>query len=251
MSTTKNTPEVQRVSQPAQLFIGLMGLGGAAIVGWVALSVRAWPHLPFLAMLAIAVPASRLKLKLPGLNGNMSVNLPFILLAAATLSAFEAVLLGVLSAVIQSLPRGGGKIKAVQVIFNLSTMAIAVGLASGILHGGAHVLSAWASTSRLLVVAGTGLLLAQTFPVATIISLTEGGSLHRIWFHIFQLSFPYYVLSTGITSLMTTISQHLGWQIPLLTLPLMYAIYRSYQLYFRAAEAQPSALLRAKAAATS
>ena len=248
MSTTKNTSEVQRVSQPAQLFIGLMGLSGAVVVGWVALTVRAWPHLPFLAMLAIAVPASRLKLKLPGLNGNMSVNLPFILLAAVTLSAFEALVIGIVSTAIQSLPRGGGKIKAVQVIFNLSTMAIAVGLASGILHGGAHVLSAWASTSRLLVVAGTGLLLAQTFPVATIISLTEGGSVHRIWFHIFQLSFPYYALSTGITSLMTTISQHVGWQIPLLTLPVMYAIYRSYQLYFRAAGSQPP-LLRAKAAA--
>ncbi len=178
----------------------------------------------------------------------MSVNLPFILLAAVTLSAFEALVIGMLSAAIQSLPQGGGKIKAVQVIFNLSTMAIAVGLASGILHGGAHVQSAWASTSRLLVVAGTGLLLAQTFPVATIISLTEGGSVHRIWFHIFQLSFPYYVLSTGITSLMTTISQHVGWQIPLLTLPVMYAIHRSYQLYFRAAGSQPP-LLRAKAAA--
>ncbi len=248
MSTTKNTSEVQRVSQPAQLFIGLMGLSGAVVVGWVALTVRAWPHLPFLAMLAIAVPASRLKLKLPGLNGNMSVNLPFILLAAVTLSAFEALVIGIVSTAIQSLPRGGGKIKAVQVIFNLSTMAIAVGLASGILHGGAHFLSAWASTSRLLVVAGTGLLLAQTFPVATIISLTEGGSVHRIWFHIFQLSFPYYALSTGITSLMTTISQHVGWQIPLLTLPVMYAIYRSYQLYFRAAGSQPP-LLRAKAAA--
>src|SRR6266852_6988564 len=145
MSTTKNTLEVQRVSQPAQLFIGLMGLSGAVVVGWVALTVRAWPHLPFLAMLAIAVPASRLKLKLPGLNGNMSVNLPFILLAAVTLSAFEAVVLGIVSAAAQSLPREGSKIKPVQIIFNLSTMAIAVGLASGILHGGVHVLSVWAS----------------------------------------------------------------------------------------------------------
>src|SRR6266446_4381364 len=141
MSTTKNTPEVQRVSQPAQLLIGLMGLGGAVVVGWVALSVRAWPHLPFLSMLAIAVPASRLKLKLPGLNGNMSVSLPFILLAAVTLSTFEALVLGILSAGVQSLPRGQNKIKPIQIIFNLSTMAIGVFLASVILHGGVRTLS--------------------------------------------------------------------------------------------------------------
>jgi hypothetical protein len=202
-------------------------------------------------MLVIALPASRLKLKLPGLNGNMSVNLPFILLAAVTLSALEALVLATVSAIVQSLPRDGSRIKPVQMIFNVSIMAIAVGLASGILHGGAQFVSAWASGATLLVLAGTGLLLVQTLPVATIISLTEGGSLHRIWFQIFQISFPYYVLSTGITSLMTTASKHVGWQVPLLTLPVMYAIYRSYDRYFREAGAQPSPLLRANAAAAS
>ena len=250
MISPAKTQEVQSISQPARLFIGLIVLGGAAVIGWVALGVRAWPHLPFLAMLAIALPASRLKLKLPGLNGNMSVNLPFILLAAATLSAFEALVLATVSTVVQSVPRDGNKIKPVQMIFNVSTMAIAVGLASGILHGGSHLLSAWASAATLLGLAGMGLLLTQTLPVATIISLTEGGSLHRIWFHIFQLSFPYYVLSTGITSLMTTVSQHVGWQIPPLALPVMYAIYRSYRLYFQGA-AQSSPPLRAKATAAS
>lgn len=250
ISPTK-TQEVQSISQPARLFIGLTVLGGAVVIGWAALGVHVWPHLPFLAMLAISLPASRLKLKLPGLNGNMSVNLPFILLAAVTLSAFEALALATVSAAVQSVPRDGNKIKPVQMIFNVSTMAIAVGLASGILHGGAHLLSTWASAATRLVLAGTGLLLAQTLPVATIISLTEGGSLHRIWLHIFQLSFPYYALGTGITSLLTTVSKHVGWQIPLLALPVMYAIYRSYSLYFREGGAQPSPLLRAKAAAAS
>jgi hypothetical protein len=251
MTTSTKTQEVQSISQPARLFIGLTVLGGGVVIGQAALGVRTWPHLPFLAMLAIALPASRLKLKLPGLNGNMSVNLPFILLAAVTLGTFEALALATVSAAVQSLPRDGSKIKPVQMIFNVSIMAIAAGLASGILHGGGHLLSTRASAATLLVLAGTGLLLAQTLPVATIISLTEGGSWHRIWFHIFQLSFPYYVLSTGITSLMTTASQHVGWQIPLLALPVMYGIYRSYRLYFRGAGAQPSPLVKARAAAAS
>jgi hypothetical protein len=250
ISPTK-TQEVQSIPQPARLFIGLTVLGGGALIGQAALGVRTWPQLPFVAMLAIALPASRLKLKLPGLNGNMSVNLPFILLAAVALSAFEALMLATASAAVQSLPRDGSKIKPVEMIFNLSIMAIAVGLAGEILHGGGHVLLPRASAATLLILAGMGLLLAQTLPVATILSLTEGGSWYRIWFQIFQLSFPYYVLSTGITSLMTTVSQHIGWQIPVLALPVMYGIYRSYLLYFRRVEAQPSPLLRAKAAAAS
>jgi len=193
--------------------------------------------------------SSRLKLKLPGLNGNMSVSLPFILLAAVTLSTFEALVLGILSAGVQSLPRGQNKIKPIQIIFNLSTMAIGVFLASVILHGGVRTLSVWASASGLLVLAGMSLVMAQTLPVATIISLTEGGRLLRIWFSIFQLSFPYYVLSTGITSIMTTISKHVGWQIPLLTLPVMYGVYNSYRLYFRSTEARAATGLITKAAA--
>ena len=43
----------------------------------------------FLVIFALALIASRLKVKLPGLNGNMSVNLPFILIAAVQLSLFE------------------------------------------------------------------------------------------------------------------------------------------------------------------
>ena len=54
----------------------------------------------------------------------------------------------------------------------------------------------------------------------------------RVWSSIFHLSFPYYVASAGITSMVTAASRHVGWQIPLLVLPVLYAIYRSYQLYF-------------------
>jgi hypothetical protein len=238
MSTTKDAQQAQHISQLARVFVGLMALGGAAVVTLVALGAHPWFHSPFLVISVIAVPASRLKLKLPGLNGNMSVSLPFILLAAATLSTLEALVLGILSAGVQSLPREQNKIKPIQIIFNLSTMVIAVFLASAILHGGVRALSIWASASGLLVLAGTSLVITQTLPVATIISLTEGGRLLRIWFNIFQLSFPYYVLSTGIASIMTTLSKHVGWQIPLLTLPVMYGVYNSYRLYFRSTEAR-------------
>jgi hypothetical protein len=168
----------------------------------------------------MALVASRLKLKLPGLNGNMSVNVPFILIAVAQLSLFEALLVALPSSVAQCLPKGGGKPKLIQILFNVSTMAVAVGVGGLICQ------------AQFLVLAAAGFFLAQTIPVATIISLTESGRILRIWSSIAHLSFPYYVLSAGITSIVTAASQYIGWQIPLLVLPVMYAIYRSYQLYF-------------------
>jgi hypothetical protein len=120
----------------------------------------------------------------------------------------------------QCLPKGGGKPKLIQLLFNVSTMAVAVGVGGLICQ------------AQFLVLGAAGFFLAQTIPVATIISLTESGRILRIWSSIAHLSFPYYVLSAGITSIVTAASQYIGWQIPLLVLPVMYAIYRSYRVYF-------------------
>jgi hypothetical protein len=237
-------------SQPKveKFFIGLMALAGLVSLSWGLLQM----HLPHLAefgsLLAIALLASRLKVKLPGLNGNMSMNLPFILIAVVQLSLFEALVIASASTLAQCFPKDGGRLKALQTLFNVSTAAAAVGLAGLIFQGTVPLPTAWVPGPLLLSLAAASFFLAQTIPVATIISLTEGGSLLRIWSNICHLSFPYYVLSAGVTSLVTTASHRIGWQIPLLVLPLMYGIYRSYGLYFGRAETPARPIVLAKAA---
>ena len=201
--------------------------------------------------LVIALVASRLKLKLPGLNGNMSVNLPFILIAVVELSLFEALLIALASTGAQCFPKGGGWPQAVKMLFNVSTMAVAVGLAGLIFQGRMPLPPAWVPGSLLLVLAGATFFLVQTLPVATIIALTEGGTMPRIWSSIVHLSFPYYVLSAGVASIVTTASQHWGWQVPVLVLAVMYGVYRSYRVYFGRPETSARPSILAKAAATS
>jgi hypothetical protein len=228
-----------------------MGLGGLLALSYGLLQIHPLHHFRFLTLLAIALVASRLKLKLPGLTGNMSVNLPFILIAVVELSLFEALLIALASTVAQCFRKEGGWPQVVKTVFNVSTMAVAVGLAGLIFQGRMPLPTAWVSGSLLLALAAVTFFLFQTLPVATVIALTEGGTMLRIWSSIVHLSFPYYVLSAGVASLVTTASQHWGWQIPLLVLAVMYGVYRSYQVYFGRPEtsACPSAL--AKAATTS
>jgi hypothetical protein len=212
------------------------------------LETHPWHHYQFLTLLVIAVLASRFKLKLPGLNGNMSVNLPFILVATVQLSLIEALLVGAASIVAQSLPQGGGKPKTVQMLFNASTTVVAVGLGSWILQLALVRQLPWVSLSLLLSLAAAGFFLVQTLPVATIISLTEGGKALKIWASIFHLSFPYYVLSAGVTSLVTAASHRMGWAIPVLVLPVMYGVHRSFRLYFSRGVEVPQNLALAKSA---
>jgi hypothetical protein len=234
----------------AKLFIGLMALGGLVSLSYGLLQVHPWHHALFGTLLVLAMLASRLNLQLPGLRGNMSVNLPFFLIAVAELSLFEALLVVVLATAAQCFPKGGGKPKLVQMLFNVSTAAIAVSLAGLMFQGRMPMPTAWLSGSLLLSLAAASFFLTQTLPVATIISLTESRSVLRIWSSIFHLSFPYYVLSAGVTSLVTTVSHRIGWQIPLFAFPAMYGVYRSYRLYFGQAATLSCTAVLAKAAGT-
>jgi len=238
-----------RASRMARLFICFVILCGLSALCYGVLQVHTLHYFRFLTTLAIALVASRLKLKLPGLNGTMSVNLPFILIAVVELGLFEALMIALASTVAQCFPKGRVRPNAMQTLFNVSTMAVAVGLAGRIFQSRMPPPTAPVSGSLLLVLAAATFFLVQTIPVATIISLTEGGNALRIWSSIVHLSFPYYVLSAGVASMVTTASRHWGWQIPLSILPVMYGVYRSYRLYFDRGETRVRPIALAKAAA--
>jgi hypothetical protein len=221
-----------------QAFIGMMVL--AAITSTVFASVASHTlHTSYaLAVLALAAATSRMKVKLPGIDGNMSVNLPFLLMAVVNLSALEAILIACVSTVVQCWPKRGSKFRPEQMLFNVSMMAFATSMANLIWNAGWLGKAAWASEPLMLASATAAFFLGQTAPVAGIIKVAEGAAMRRVWLSIVQLSFPYYVLSAGMTSMVNLVSHHLGWHAALVVFPVMYGIHRSYRLYFgRATEA--------------
>ena len=113
--------------------------------------------------------------------------------------------------------------------FNLSMMTFAGSLASLMLH------ASWlpGTTKTLgLVMATVTLFLGQTGTVAGIVAVSEGKSAGAVWWGLVHLSFPYYVVSAGVTSMVQAISSHLGWGLALAVFPVMYGIHCCYKLYF-------------------
>ena len=213
-------------------FIGVMVLAAMASTAYASLASHAL-HAPYaMAVLGLAAATSRMKIKLPGINGNMSVNLPFLLMAVVNLSALEAIVIASLSTVVQCWPKLDAKFKPEQMLFNVSMMAFAASVASLIWNAGWLGKAVWASEPLMLASATAAFFLGQTAPVAGIIKVAEGAAIRRIWLGIVQLSFPYYVLSAGITSMVNLVSHHFGWQAALVVFPVMYGIHRSYRLYF-------------------
>ena len=215
-----------------KIFIGAMMLAAVGTAGYAALTSHTLHSLFALAVLGLAAATSRMKVKLPGINGNMSVNLPFLLTAAVNLSALEAVLITGVSTAVQCWPRKGAKFNPQQMTFNLSMMSFASASASLVFHAGWLNQTNWNSAPLALVLATLALFLGQTAPVAGIVAASEGRSATQIWQSIALLSFPYYVVSAGITSMVQAVSSHLGWELALAVFPVMYVIHRSYKLYF-------------------
>jgi hypothetical protein len=215
-----------------KLFIGAMmaaALITAGYAGWVSHSLHTYFAL---AVLALAAMTSRMKVKLPGVNGNMSVNLPFLLTAVVSLSAVEAVAITCVSTVVQCWPRKNAKLNPQQMAFNLSMMSFASCLASLMFHADWLRGIEWSSSTLGLALATATLFLGQTAPVAAIVAVSEGKAAGEIWWGLAHLSFPYYVVSAGVTTMVQAVSSHLGWGLVLAAFPVMYGIHRSYKLYF-------------------
>jgi MASE9 protein len=230
-------------TRPTQMFIAATVLAATATSVYATLTNHTLHSSYALALLLLAAATSRMKIKLPGIDGNMSVNLPFLLMAVVNLSALEAIVIACVSTVVQCWPKQSGRFKPEQMLFNVSMMAFATGIANLIWNAGWMGRTAWASEPLMLASATAAFFLGQTAPVAGVIKLAEGVAMRRVWLSIVQLSFPYYVLSAGLTSMVNLVNHRLGWR-ALLIFPVMYGVHQSYRLYFaRVAEAQPTALV--------
>ena len=184
----------------------------------------------FICYFLISVCASVLKVSLPGVTGTMSVNFLFVLVGIVELSSTETLLVGCTATFLQCVWRTKSPPKLIQVVFNVANVAIAVAVSDALYHApflrGQHF-----SEPLLLALVACVYFVANTFPVAAIISLTEGKSFRKIWQECYFWSFPYYMIGAGVAQILHIANEHFGWQIALFVLPLVYVIFRSYRLY--------------------
>ncbi len=217
----------REMSAAPRFFVAVVVLCGTTVLTYTVMHGRSENPLKFICYLVIALAASRLKVNLPGITGTMSVNFLFLLLGVLELSFPEAMALGCAAVVVQCL---GDRPIPIQVAFNVCSTALAIaGTFAAYRYSWSH--RAVNNPSALLFLAACVYFVANTLPVATVISLTEGKSLRKIWADCYFWSFPYYLVGAGVAGMMSWLHGFTDWQTSLLTLPVVYLIYRSYRLY--------------------
>src|ERR1035438_2277550 len=225
----KTRPQSWReMSAAPRFFIAVVVVCGTIVLAYSVLHGRSENPLKFFCYLVIALAASRLKVNLPGITGAMSVNFLFLLLGVLELSLPETIAMGCAGVVVQCLDRD--RLNPLQIAFNLCSTALAVAVTFATYrYSLSH--SAVNNPSTSLFLAASVYFVANTLPVAAVISLTERRSLRKIWSECYFWSFPYYLVGAGVVGTRSWLHGFTDWQTSLLTLPVVYLIYRSYRLY--------------------
>jgi len=223
-----STNSWRALSVEAQIFVGLVIAAGTACLVQAAVHQSSKNIAEFICYLGIAVLASRLSVTLPGITGSLSVNFLFILVGVAELGYSEALTLGAIAMLAQSLYPG--RPTAIQLTFNVCACALSTAVAYAVYHN--PLLNRFIENRPLLLcLTASVYFIVNAGCIAVVISFSEGKPLRKILVDCYFWSFPYYLVGAGIAGAISWVNHSFNWETSLLFVPAIYLIYRSYRLY--------------------
>jgi len=158
----------------AKIYIALIITLGLALLAGSLVFRAEFSDLPrYFSYLLLAVIASTLKVRLPGITGTISVNFLFILIGIADFTLAETLTMGCLAILTQCLWRTKSRPHAVQVAFNVAALSISIGTAYQVTHF-AMALARAESLSAMLALAACVFFLSNTLLISGVLCLLEG-----------------------------------------------------------------------------
>jgi hypothetical protein len=184
----------------------------------------------FWACLAMALFAATLKVRLPGVEGTFSLGFVGSLVAVQQLDFTEAVVVGTLVGVMQSLWRPLRRPLAIQVAFNAANVANSTAVAFGAYRG--WLLHTPNNSSAWLLLWAAALFYAvNTGIVSGVLCLLEQKPLAQMFEHWCLWSFSYYLAGALLAVFLQSIAG--SPLVPLALLVPMFIVYFVYRGHIR------------------
>jgi diguanylate cyclase (GGDEF)-like protein/putative nucleotidyltransferase with HDIG domain len=221
----------KRMPLAARLFIALIGLAG--LTG-MAFTFHGWTPQPeprFIVYLVLALATSGMKVAFPGVQGSISVRFVFTMLGLVELNAPETMFLAVAGAAAQSYWHSKGRVKLVQLFFNMAWTALAV-LAAISIYREPWFTNVPQGDFLRLTLAGVAYFVVNIVHLAIVIALTEGQNIQTVIRSLSDWTSCYYLVSVSLAWIVHITTERLGWAFGLALLPPLYLVYRSIRLYF-------------------
>jgi hypothetical protein len=215
------------MSFTAKLYAIFVAVAGLALSTTFITAGWAFPETPrFLILLALTSIAAMLKVKLPTIEGSMSVLFVFLLIGVATLSLAQTLVLGTIATSLQCIWKPKRRIQPLQVVFNVA----AINLSSIAAFYVPTLLEQGMDSPVSLVLSACTFFAVNAGLVSMVISLAEKEPLERVLRQAYLWSFPYYLIGAGIAGAVSSSTHQVGWRVSLFILPLMYLVYRYYRI---------------------
>jgi len=230
------------MTRKAQWFVGTTIAVGVCLLAYgVASEITIGHSVAYLTYLILALFASTLKIHLPGITGTISVNFLIILMAVATCTFGETVLLAAASCVVQCLWRSRTRPRLVQVAFNVSALAIS----SGVSYRATHLFSGGPGIrfAALLALAASLYFTADTLLVSGVLALVQSKPLFAVWQQCYVWSFPYYMIGAAISGMAVAADRTMGPGMSMPLLAVMYLVYVFYRIVVERITARGSAVV--------
>ena len=185
----------------------------------------------YAAYLVLALLAAAFRVEWRSGQGSIPVHLLFVLIALAGMPAPQVLVLGGLAGAVESWRRRTGPGRVEGLLFDVSVVFIAIGLANLTLHqtdlGGQRLLEAFR-----LVLTGVSFFVAYSFPCAFAGALEQKRNLTGLWRSAYLWMVPVFAAAAVLAGVFELANRALGsWQIPILGVLMGFLVYRSYRLY--------------------
>ena len=216
---------------------GQIALGAATLMTGVA----GWHSTDPARLFSFAIAAalgSVLKLQLPGLRGMVSVAALFVLIGIVNLSAPEALLVAALSMIVQCTWRTSARPNLTQTGFNIGVLLVAVEISSQVYAYSQRWVPEPVSLGAMALV----YFIANTFPIACIIGLTERKRIFSVW-NNYRWMLAYYGVGASMAWVIGTLPHAIQWEFPIICLPLVYLVHRSNRSHLAKMEQERSHMM--------
>lgn len=213
----------------AKAYIGATCALAALVLGMAALRWNPGSLSRFLLFFALAMVASTMKIRLPGMKTSISTNFVFILIGLALYSFSETVSIGLGGALVQSLWRPLNRPKGVQVLFNGACLTLCTAAAFWASHALPLLVGA-TSAAAMMTVGACAYVALNTGMVSLVIALAEGQSLKNLWPQCYEWTFPYFLVGAAVAGMASAAGQGSGFGVMLLVVPAMYFVYLYYRM---------------------
>ncbi len=219
-------PKTAKIYVYSVVLLGLTLLACCLALDWTISD-----PLRFAVYFAAASLASMLKIKLPGLQGTISLNFVTFLVAMGQLSLQETLVTAAAATLIQCLWRARTRPRVIQILFNIAALNVSIFVAYEVprlITKDAVQIAPLGLAAFLFFVFNTGL-------VSLVLSLISHEGIATVWRRCHGAVFPYYLIGAAFACAINASNRSSGWRVSMALLPMMYLVYAYYREHLSSA----------------